>query len=85
MTRRLGECLYMCYVETDHLSELIERLQELNMRHTGRSPEDPNPGGTFIHPSNFHGVLMGVSRTNLAWTWSGRPELAGAGATAAEH
>jgi len=53
------------------------------MRYAGRDPGDPNPAGIFIHPSTFHGVLMGCSRTNLAWTWSGRPELAGA--MPAEH
>jgi hypothetical protein len=83
MTRRGGDCLYMCYVETDDLDALLGRLQQLNLRHTGRDPGDPNQGGTFIHPATFHGVLMGVSRTNLAWSWSGRPELAGV--AAAEH
>jgi hypothetical protein len=39
----------------------------------------------FIHPTALHGVLMGISRTNWAWTWSGHPELAGAGAQAAAH
>ena len=75
----------MFYVEAEDLHPIIERLERHEMRHAGRNPEDPNPGGTFIHPATFHGVLMGVSRTNLAWTWSGHPELAGQGATAASH
>jgi hypothetical protein len=41
----------------------------------------PDPEGTleglFVHPSSLHGVLLGVSRTNLGWRWSGRPDLAG--------
>jgi hypothetical protein len=30
----------------------------------------------FIHPSAFLGVLIGVSRTEHAWTWSGDPDRA---------
>jgi hypothetical protein len=82
MKRRGGETLYMCYIEAEEMSPIIERLEARNMRYAGRDPNDPNPAGIFIHPSTFHGVLMGCSRTKLAWQWSGRPELAGAGATA---
>ena len=70
-----GQSAYMCYVETDHVGAIIERLRARNARWAGRS-DDPNPEGIFIHPSSLHGMLMGVSRTNLAWQWSGRPELA---------
>jgi 4-hydroxyphenylpyruvate dioxygenase-like putative hemolysin len=83
MKRRGGETLYMCYIEAEEIAPIIERLEARHMRFAGRDPKDPNPAGIFIHPSTFHGVLMGCSRTNLAWQWSGRPELAGAGATAA--
>ncbi len=80
MTRRGGETLYMCYIEAADIKAIIERLEGRGMRYAGREKDDPNPAGIFIHPSTFHGVLMGCSRTNLAWTWSGRPELAKAGA-----
>jgi hypothetical protein len=85
MKRRGGECLYMCYVETEDVNALAEKLDARGMRYAGRSGDDPNAGGLFIHPATFHGVLMGVSRTNLAWSWSGHPEMAGEGAVAAEH
>jgi len=52
------------------------------LRYAGRDPASPNPEGIFLHPSTLHGMLMGCSRTNLAWTWSGRPELAGREAAA---
>jgi 4-hydroxyphenylpyruvate dioxygenase-like putative hemolysin len=84
MKRRGGETLYMCYIEAAEIAPIIERLDKRGMRYAGRDPGDPNPGGIFLHPSTLHGVLMGCSRTNLAWTWSGHPELAGEGA-AAEH
>ena len=70
-----GQSIYMCYVETPDVGAIIERLKERDARWAGRS-DDPNPEGLFIHPASLHGVLMGVSRTNLAWNWSGRPELA---------
>ena len=70
-----GQSIYMCYVETKDVGAIIGRLQVREARWAGRS-DDANPEGLFIHPSSLHGVLMGVSRTNLAWSWSGRPELA---------
>ncbi len=70
-----GQSIYMGYVETDDVASVQRRLDERGARYAGRS-DDPNPEGLFIHPTALHGMLMGVSRTNLAWSWSGRPELA---------
>ncbi len=70
-----GQSIYMCYVETDDVPAVIERLERRNARFARRRDEH-NPEGLFVHPSSLHGVLLGVSRTNLAWVWSGRPELA---------
>jgi hypothetical protein len=75
MKRRGGETLYMCYIEADEIAPIIERLERRNMRYAGRTPDDPHPAGIFLHPSTLHGTLMGCSRTNLAWNWSGRPDL----------
>lgn len=72
---RRGQSIYMGYVETDDVAAVQSALEARGARYAGRSDE-PNPEGLFIHPSALHGMLMGVSRTNLAWTWSGRPELA---------
>lgn len=71
---RRGPSIYMCYVETPDTGPIRERLLAKGARFTdGRE----NGGGNlFIHPTALCGMLMGVSRTNLAWTWSGRPELA---------
>ena len=70
-----GQSIYMCYVETNDVGAIVERLERRGARWAGRS-DDPNPEGLFIHPASLHGMLLGVSRTNLAWQWSGRPELA---------
>ena len=86
MTRRGGETLYMCYIEAAEIAPIVQRLDKHGMRYAGRDPQSPNPEGIFLHPSTLHGVLMGCSRTNLAWVWSGRPELAGeAAADVGEH
>ena len=72
---RRGQSIYMGYVETDDVAAVQSALEARGARYAGRT-DDPNPEGLFIHPSALHGMLLGVSRSNLAWTWSGRPELA---------
>lgn len=69
---RFGPSLYMCYGETDRLPELRERLQRLAPKDFTGSDADPN--GLFVHPRALGGVMLGVSRTSYAWTWSGYPE-----------
>lgn len=76
---RRGPGLYMCYIETDDVLALGERLRARNARFTDNA-DRPSADGLFIHPTSLHGMLMGVSKTNFAWVWSGRPELAGEGA-----
>ncbi|MEO6398309.1 MAG: VOC family protein [Tepidiformaceae bacterium] len=77
--KKRGPSLYMCYIETEDVPALAERLRGANARFTD-SEDRPPETGLFIHPSTLYGMLMGVSRTNYAWVWSGRPELAGNGA-----
>lgn len=69
---RFGPSLYMCYVETDRLPDIRERLIERAPKDWTGSRADSN--GLFIHPKALGGVMMGVSRTTYAWTWSGYPE-----------
>jgi catechol 2,3-dioxygenase-like lactoylglutathione lyase family enzyme len=76
---RRGPSLYMCYIETDDVAALALRLRARGARFTD-SEDRPPETGLFIHPSALFGMLMGVSRTDYAWVWSGRPELAGEGA-----
>lgn len=76
--RKRGQSIYMCYAETPDVSPIIERLEARGARYTPQ-PQEPS-GGLFIHPTALRGMLMGVSRTNLAWRWSGHPGLARVGA-----
>ncbi|GIW13344.1 MAG: hypothetical protein KatS3mg062_0783 [Tepidiforma sp.] len=73
---RRGPSLYMCYLETDDVPGLQSRLEALGLPW---APAEGRPPGTnlFIHPRGLFGMLVGVSRTNFGWLWSGRPDLAG--------
>jgi hypothetical protein len=73
---RRGDSLYMAYIETHDLDALISRLDGAGARWTPRGPaRESEREGLWVHPSALHGLLLGVSRTTLAWEWSGRPEL----------
>jgi catechol 2,3-dioxygenase-like lactoylglutathione lyase family enzyme len=82
--QKRGDSLYMCYIETDDVTAMEQRLQAANLRY---APGEGRPDGTniFIHPQTLFGMLMGVSKTNYGWLWSGRPNLAGAGPGDAVH
>jgi hypothetical protein len=82
MKRRGGETLYMCFIEAEEIEAIVERAKRRDMKFVGHDRDGGFSEGLFFHPATLHGVLMGVSRTNVAWTWSGRPELSPAGARA---
>ncbi|MCZ6643680.1 MAG: hypothetical protein O7F71_19060 [Gammaproteobacteria bacterium] len=69
---KFGSSMYMCYGETDDLPVLRERLKDLAPDDWTGS--DDNHDGLFINPRALGGVMVGVSRTSYAWTWSGYPE-----------
>jgi catechol 2,3-dioxygenase-like lactoylglutathione lyase family enzyme len=73
---RRGDSLYMFFVETDDVAAIAKRITA----HGGdaRVWRGDKAGAVemFIHPREFLGVLVGVSRTEQAWTWSGDPERA---------
>src|ERR671922_133232 len=70
-----GQGPYMFFMETNDMPGLRKRLKDAGARFAPEEePEQPN--SLFVHPSSTHGVLIGVSPRNLAWVWSGRPELA---------
>lgn len=73
---RRGDSLYMCYCEVDDVPAVIGRLERRGGRWTPRGPEAAGERhGLWVHPSALHGLLLGISRTTLAWEWSGRPHL----------
>jgi hypothetical protein len=68
-----GACLYMCYAETDRIDEIRRRLQEHEPREWTGTPDGPIDN-LFIHPRALGGMMLGLSRTTFAWTWSGHPD-----------
>jgi len=75
-----GPSLYMCYAETDHLPAIRDRLlQHVPNDWTGPR-EGPELGNLFIHPNALGGMMLGLSRTTLVWSWSGRPDRVTPGA-----
>lgn len=74
--RRGGDSLYMCYVETNDFDALKARLTAGGATLIPRGPDIASErNGCWVHPKSLHGLLLGVSRTSLAWEWSGRPQL----------
>lgn len=69
--RRRGDSLYMFYVETADVEAIAARLRERGGRFTPR--KEGLRDGMWLHPTAFCGVLVGVSRTDIAWRWSGDP------------
>jgi hypothetical protein len=80
-----GACLYMAYGECDDTAALRAVLEaEATQAWTGprAAASAAPPDNLWIHPAALSGLLLGVSRTTFAWTWSGHPErvvAAGAG------
>jgi hypothetical protein len=74
--QRRGDSLYMFFVETDDVGALEQRLQARGSRFAAHTRDEAGLAELFIHPSTFLGVLIGVSRTEHAWTWSGDPARA---------
>jgi len=70
---RRGPSLYMCFAETSDTGPIRARLDACGARYTA---DLDHTASMFIHPTALHGMLMGISVTNQAWLWSGRPELA---------
>ncbi len=74
--RRRGDSLYMFFVETDDVDALAKRLEARGAKFAPRPRDQAGMPEMFIHPTAFNGVLVGVSRTEHAWTWSGDPDCA---------
>jgi len=69
-----GPAFYMCYCEADDLTAIRSRLRE-HAPGAWTGPDDgAPPDNIFIHPAALGGIMLGVSRTTFAWTWSGHPE-----------
>jgi catechol 2,3-dioxygenase-like lactoylglutathione lyase family enzyme len=71
-----GDSLYMFFVETDDVAAIAKRITARGGDARVWRTDQAGAVEMFIHPREFLGVLVGVSRTEQAWTWSGDPERA---------
>ena len=74
--RKRGNSLYMFFVETDDVGAIAGRIEAAGAKPNVWRHDEAGPAEMFIHPNQFLGVLVGVSRTEVAWSWSGDPERA---------
>lgn len=73
LTKR-GPCLYMCFAEAPDLAVIRTRLETHAPGQWTGSSHAAVPDTLFIHPPALGGLMMGISRTTVGWTWSGHPE-----------
>ena len=74
-----GPSLYMCFAEAADLAVIRSALLE-HAPNDWTGPHGPEaPDSLFIHPRALGGMMLGISRTSFAWTWSGHPERVVAG------
>jgi hypothetical protein len=73
-----GDSYYMAFAESDH-TVAIE--QAATMARAGITIDRPLGRATgkpadqmWLHASTLGGVMLGISRPTMAWTWSGHPE-----------
>lgn len=73
--RRAGNALYMCFIEAHDFTGLRDRLLAGGATVTGRGGAAAQERDTmWVHPRNLHGMLLGISRPDFAWIWSGQPD-----------
>ncbi len=73
-----GDSYYMAFAESD---QMVAIEQAATMASAGITVDRPvrREGGKsadqlWVHASALGGVMLGVSRPTMAWTWSGHPE-----------
>jgi len=74
---KTGECYYMAFAESEHMTTIAERVREHSLGHTRVPPDRPEsrPADTiFLHPPALGGMMLGISRPTMAWQWSGQPD-----------
>lgn len=75
---RFGQSLYMAFAETSDIRLIEERAIALGAGHTVDRPAERNADlpadQLWLHPRALGGMMLGLSRPSMAWTWSGHPE-----------
>jgi hypothetical protein len=75
---KVGPCLYMSFAETRRLAEIEQRVSAAGLGQTVDRPEGRSVAlpadQVWLHPPTLGGVMLGLSRPTMAWSWSGSPE-----------
>ena len=75
---RFGQGLYMAFAETSDIRLIEHRAESMGAGHTVDRPADRSDDlpadQLWLHPRSLGGMMLGLSRPSMAWTWSGRPE-----------
>ena len=75
---KIGPCLYMSFAETSRLAEIEARVRDAGLGQTVDRPVDRSEAlpadQVWLHPPTLGGVMLGLSRPSMAWSWSGSPE-----------
>lgn len=76
--RKFGQSLYMGFAETSDINLIQERAAASGAGHTIDRPEAraahlPSDQ-LWLHPKALGGMMLGLSRPSMAWSWSGHPE-----------
>jgi hypothetical protein len=68
----------MCFAESHDLLAIERRVNEIGAGITADRPAGRRAGQSadqmWVHPPALGGVMLGLSRPSMAWTWSGHPE-----------
>lgn len=75
---RTGPCLYMAFGESDVMSTIEADTNAAGAGQTIDRPENRDasrtPDQMWLHPPTLGGMMLGISRPTMAWTWSGKPD-----------
>ena len=75
---REGCSFYMAFAESHRLLEIERAAKAAGAALTVDRPEGRSESVTadqlWLHPPSLGGMMLGVSRPTMAWTWSGAPE-----------
>ncbi len=73
-----GPAYYMCFAETPHMKQIEEKAAEIGAGITidrpAERPDSLPADQMWLHPPALGGVMLGLSRPSMAWTWSGSPD-----------
>ena len=75
---KVGPCLYMSFAETCEIKKIEDLVNEQGLGQTIDRPEDRSDDlpadQIWLHPPTLGGVMLGLSRPTMAWSWSGSPD-----------